>query len=197
MSTAPKCIDDHFVETWHPKYDETEQDEPEYERIVRNVECDTQTTGTVSEQTFRDILDWKWAGLKGKIRWENIQVYLDAIRKCLADPDDEKMRTLDDMPIIGPPVASTILHFLHPSSFPIFDVRTVAVLRHFGCIQHKSTGFNQYAAFRHAVLSLQQSLPKWSLRQIDKAMFAYHKCELAPKALPEKRRTCRKCKEVS
>ena len=87
----------------------------------------------------------------------------------------EKMKLLVDLPGIGAPVASTFLQFFYPSSFPIIDRRTVAVLCHFGYIQHKSTGIAQYPAFMAAVLAVRDCCPKWGLREIDRAVFAYHK----------------------
>jgi hypothetical protein len=85
----------------------------------------------------------------------------------------ERMKLLVDLPGVGAPVASTFLQFLYPSVFPIIDRRTV--LRHFGYIQRKSTGIAQYPEFMAAVLAVRDCCPKWSLREIDRAVFAYHK----------------------
>jgi hypothetical protein len=89
------------------------------------------------------------------------------------------MWLLFELPGIGAPVASTLLQFIYPSLFPIIDRRTVDVLRHFGYIQYKSTGIAQYPAFMAAVLAIRDYCPKWTLREIDRAIFAFHKQNVA------------------
>jgi hypothetical protein len=168
-------IDDTFISYWHPKYDETETDEPEYRRLVDTVRIEMESVGSLTEQTFTDILDWKAARVKGRIDWQNIEGYLNTISRCREAQNAEKMRLLVELPGIAVPVASTILHFIYPSVFPIMDQRTVEVLRHFGYIEHKSRDLKRYPAFMQAIASIQKCYPRWDLRAIDRALFAYHK----------------------
>lgn len=175
MCATPNRIDDQFIQTWHPRYDDTEDDEPEYKKLLNNVSVEISTDGSLEKQTFTEILNWKSARVKGRIDWSNFEKYTNAIRKCHAASGMERMELLVDLPGIGAPVASTFLQFLYPSTFPIIDRRTVGVLRHFGYIQHKSTGIAQYPAFMAAILAIRNSCPTWSLREIDRAVFAYHK----------------------
>jgi hypothetical protein len=175
MRATPNFIDDQFIQAWHPRYDETEDDEPEYRRLLNKVSLEMETDRSLIRQTFTEILNWKSARVKGRIDWSAFETYTNAIAKCQESFGMERMRLLIDLPGIGAPVASTFLHFIFPSSFPIIDRRTVDVLRHFGYIQYKSTGIAQYPAFMAAVLAIRDHYPKWSLREIDRAVFSFHK----------------------
>ncbi|MBM4141170.1 MAG: hypothetical protein FJ242_06735 [Nitrospira sp.] len=175
MYNAAEDINDNFIGKWHPKYDETEDDEPEYKRLVGKVRSEIESNGSLTKETFVDILNWKAARVKGRVDWQNVDRYLDATKRCREIEDMEKMRVLIDLQGIGVPVASTILHFIYPQSFPIIDQRTVDVLKHFGYIQHKSRDLKRYPAFKEAILLLKQRYPRWFLGEIDRAMFAYHK----------------------
>ena len=170
-----KIIDDDFIQGWHPRYDETEDDESEYQRLLAEVRLEIAQNRTLSEPTFTDVLNWKSARVKGRIKWDEFGKYQNVIANSLLIPDEEKMELLIDLVGFGAPVASTFLQFIHPSTFPIIDRRTVDVLRHFGCIQYKSTGIAQYPAFKAAILKIHENCPKWSLREIDRALFSFPK----------------------
>ena len=171
----PNFIDDQFIYTWHPRYDETEDDEPEYRRLLNKVSAEMETDYSLTKQTFTEILNWKSARVKGLIKWHQFERYTNAIEKCQKVSGMKRMTLLVELPGIGAPVASTFLQFLYPSSFPIIDRRTVDVLRHFGDIRYKSTGIVQYPAFKAAILAIRDQYPKWSLREIDRAIFSFHK----------------------
>lgn len=175
MCASPDRIDDQFIQAWHPRYDETENDESEYKRLLEIASDEMRDDGLLTEKTFTDILNWKSRRIKGFIDWHNIESYINAIRECDATSDMERMHLLVNLPGIGAPTASTILQFLYPSHFPIIDRRTVAVLRHFGYIKCKSTTIAQYPAFMAAVLAIHVTYSQWSLRKIDRAVFAFHK----------------------
>lgn len=175
MCAMPNFIDDQFIQAWHPQYDKTEDDEPEYRRLLNKVSAEMEADRSLTRQTFTEILNWKSARVKGRIDWIAFETYTNAIAKCQEASGMERMKLLVDLPGIGAPVASTFLQFLYPSSFPIIDRRTVDVLRHFGYIRYKSTDISQYPAFMTAVLAIRDHYPKWSLREIDRAIFSFHK----------------------
>ncbi len=168
-------LDDSFIKFWHPKYDETENDETQYKRLLEVVGSEILVKRTLSKVTFTEILNWKSARVKGRIKWSEFEKYQDVITECLSESDAEKMKLLVGLDCFGTPVASTFLQFIYPSTFPIIDRRTVDVLRYFGYIQYKSTGITQYAAFKTAILKAKEKCPKWNLREIDRALFSYHK----------------------
>ncbi len=169
------CLDSAFVQHWHPRYDLTERDEPEYRKLIERTHDDLAAFGTLSIQTFTAILEWKSARVKGRIDWTAFSAYAEALRAARGAADDAKMQLLVALPGIGAPVASTLLHFLHPATFPIIDRRTVDVLHHAEHLQHSGTDTQQYPRFRQAVLALRDDLAPLDLREIDRALFAYHK----------------------
>jgi hypothetical protein len=59
------------------------------------------------------------------------------------------------------------------------DVRTCETLYHHGYIKSKIRDEKRYPDFRKAILGIQKQCGQYSLRQIDKALFAYHKLELS------------------
>jgi len=174
-------IDDDFISKWCPKYDKIQKDDEKYKKILTNVKKEIDKNNNLSKDTFQKIIDWKAARARGKINWNNFKSYQDSITDCLNAPDDKKISILDNLEGMGVAFASTILHFIYPDSFPIIDFRTTEVLYYGGYIKSKIKDPKRYIAFRNVILGIAKDYPRWSLREIDKALFAYHKIELAPK----------------
>ncbi|HAF07113.1 MAG: hypothetical protein QME48_07130 [bacterium] len=174
-------IDDAFIEKWHPEYDKCEVDEEDYKTIIAKVSNELSQKGTISKDTFIDILDWKAARVKGIVRLNDFDTYEKAFRKCIKAPNNEKLSILDELYGIGVPVASTILHFIYPQFFPIMDIRTVETLHYAGYIKSTARDQKRYIPFQSTILTIAMDYPKWSLRQIDRALFAYHKIYFEPK----------------
>ena len=174
-------VDDNFVKKWHPLYDDSDigGDYFEYEEIIKKVSTEI-SQGTISKSTFIDILDWKAPRVKGIIKLDNFDYYAKAIKKALEPPENHKLTILDDLYGIGVPVASTILHFIYPSLFPIMDIRVAEVLYYSGYLKAKSRTQNNYNNFRRVILNISQQ-SQYTLREMDRALFAYHKIELEPK----------------
>ena len=102
--------------------------------------------------------------------------YDQAIRRALAANDDDKISALITSGI-GTPVASTILHFMYPDRFPIMDVRTVEVLHKAGYIGWKSRELKNYLEFTRVLRTIGGETQS-SLREVDRALFTYHKQRL-------------------
>lgn len=85
------------------------------------------------------------------------------------------------LPGIGAPSGSTLLHFIAPDVIPIIDVRTVEVLHEARLLSSKQRDLAHYEEFRLAVKRIKERCPGWSLREIDRALFAYHKLVLEKK----------------
>lgn len=184
-------IDTNFINEWSPQYDEKGigDDYAEYESLIQEVSRDV-SKGTISKPTFIRILDWKASHVKGIVRLDDFEYYAEGIKKALRAPEENKLSILDDLYGIGVPVGSTILHFIYPSIFPIMDIRVAEVLYYSGYLKAKSRTLNNYAVFRIAVLRIAQQ-SKCTLREIDRALFAYHKKELETKIGNNKRKmTC-------
>jgi hypothetical protein len=179
-------IDDAFIEKWHLRY--CEHDEKEYERIILAVLNDITRMGTISKLTLERIVNWKAARAKGYVKWKNFGKYKKAFRTALSSWEDQKIAILDDLPGVGIPMASTILHFIYPKIFPIVDFRTVEALQKGGYLDKSKSKYRfrdtiqGYNCFRRTILNIAQRCPTRSLREIDRALFAYHKIELDPKS---------------
>jgi len=186
MSAAPTpsralVIDEDFINEWHPKYELTEDDEPEYGRLVDTVARDMQGLGTISRETFLAI--WRWKGAMRVISQVRMDVYesryAGAFRRAASVTPERRLAALIapdvKLPGLGAPTASTILHFMHPKTMPIIDKRTVEVLSAAGLVSTKLRDLAHYEDFRQAIESIRRMCPNWSLRQIDRALFAYHK----------------------
>lgn len=175
------AIDDAFIREWHPRYNLTENDEPEYERLAAAVAQDMASGGTISKETFLRI--WNWKGAMRVIRHVRIEeydtLYAPAFRRAASAAPEQKLDALlgPGMKLPGVEVAtgSTVVHFMHPRIMPIIDVRTVEVLFKAGLISTDRKDLAHYEEFRQAIEGIRRRCPSWSLRQIDRALFAYHK----------------------
>jgi hypothetical protein len=172
------AIDDAFIREWHPRYDDTEKDEPEYQRLKTIVGQERGVTGTISKATFLDI--WKWKGAMrviGHVKIEEYETrYATAFGHATSEPPERRLNALMDLPGVGAPTGSTVIHFLHPETMPIIDVRTVTTLFKAGYIPTRGRDLKHYDAFRKAIdEKIRKPWPHWTLRQIDRALFAYHK----------------------
>jgi hypothetical protein len=172
-------IDRRFVSKWHPRYDETESDEAEYKALVALTSSDLKEYRTLTEKTFRRILNWKSPRVKGIVRLNEFPVYKEGVGAAYDVGENEKLRVLLQLYGVGAPVASTILHFMYPDSFPIIDIRTVETLHCAGRIKHCSTDASGYAPFRTEMLSILRQISPFTLRELDRALFAYHKIHLS------------------
>lgn len=169
------------MEKWHPKYDYIEDDEEEYKKIIDNVTSELSQKESVSKDTFIRILNWKAPRVKGIVKLNKFSDYEKGIRECfLKFKENGKLAVLDELYGIGVPVASTILHFMYPNRFPIMDFRTIAVLHYAGYIKSKAKDQRRYIPFRDAILTIRKDT-SFNLRQIDRALFSFHKIELEPK----------------
>jgi hypothetical protein len=174
-------IDDAFIREWDPKYDRTENDENEYRRLVTTVAADMVSTKSISQGTFRAIWDWKGATrVIRHVRFEEYDtLYAPAFRRAASEPPQRKLAVLlgpgVKLPGVEAATGSTIIHLMHPQSMPIMDVRTISVLFRAGLITTQQKDLAHYEEFRQTIEGIRRTCPGWSLRQIDRALFAYHK----------------------
>ncbi len=181
LRKARIAIDDEFIREWHPQYDSTESDEDEYQRLVFAVARDRASVGTISRETFLAI--WKWKRAMRVIRHVRMEeyetVYALAFQHAASEPPEGKLAALllpgIKLPGIDAATGSTIIHFIHPQTMPIMDVRTIGVLFEVGFISTSRKDLAHYEEFRRAIEDIRGSCPHWNLRQIDRALFAYHK----------------------
>lgn len=187
-------IGDAFINEWHPKYDLTEDDEEEYQRLLVETAHDLSTLGTISKDTFLAI--WKWKGAMRVIRHVRLDeydnLYALAFLRAASERPERKLAALlapgVKLPGVEAPTGSTILHFMYPQIMPIIDVRTVEVLyKAAGLLSTARRDLAHYEEYRQAIWGIKRQCQGWSLREIDRALFAYHKQVLEKRAV----RKCR------
>lgn len=179
-------IDKDFVKQWHPRYDEegVANDYIGYEDVLKVVSEEI-SQGFITEATFFRILNWKAPRVKGKIRKNDFNYYNKGIQRAIAASESEKLKILTGLQGIGVPVASTILNFIYPDQFPIMDIRVTEALINLGYLQVKSRSLANYPRYRQVILRIVQE-SGCSMRNVDRALFAYHKIELNSKQLRKK-----------
>ncbi len=179
MDIALRSIDDAFIEKWSQKFDGGARGEIKYEQLVTKVKDEICSKGYLTKPVFIDIINWKSPRVRPIFEKGDYRVYKKGIIRCLSENDDDKLPVLMKLDGIGAPIGSTILHFIYPDRFPIMDVRTCEALYYLGYISSKARDGKRYPAFRNAILDIRMRSNGRSLRQIDKALFAYHKLELS------------------
>jgi len=172
-------IDDTFIEKWQNSFADSPRARIAYDELRLKVKTEIEKHGYISEQTFIRLINWKSPRIRPIFEKRGYTEYRLAIKKCLAAEEHDKMAILDEAYGIGAPVASTILHFIYPDRFPIIDFRTAEALHHFGLIESPKVSAKAYAAFKDAIRGIRERHDRWSLRQIDMALFAYDKKELS------------------
>lgn len=95
-------IGDNFIKKWHPKYDGSEigGDYVEYETLIKEVSKEV-SQGIISKPTSIRILDWKAPRVKGIVRLNNFDYYVEGIKRALQAPEDCKLQILDELYGIG------------------------------------------------------------------------------------------------
>jgi hypothetical protein len=176
-----KKIDSAFIEKWEPRYDVIASDQREYLALIDIVGGETRNSQTITLETFQRIINWKSPRARGKINWSDYGRYQKAFQLILSPSQTSKMNFLIVLPGIGAPIASVILHFIFPLVFPIYDFRTVEVLHCFGHLHSKVVSLVRYTEFHEAMQRLQAELANYDLRQIDRALFAFHKINFSHK----------------
>ena len=174
----PVRIDDAFIGEWGPRY--AENDEKQYNDLVRKVSEETALLGAMSRDTFAQIYGWKTRNRSARhLRLDRYdEEYLPALQKAFRADSNKKTGCLVVLHGVSDATASVILHFMHPNLMPIMDVRTVEVLQHFGSLlpfRRTEGSAERYEHFCNAIDDIKRRCPCWTLREIDRALFVYHK----------------------
>lgn len=183
ISSTTERLDEEFIYTWERRYDDHESDEPDYQRLIRRVNRDMEIIGSIDIETFKDIWKWKKAWrVFGKIDLSLFDTkYRDAFLRASQNLTGNPLQYLcgpsHKLPGIAEPTASTILHFILPSEIPIIDIRTVETLFFLKRISFvkRSNFYQGYPEFRATISKIHDTFPKFTLRQIDRALFSFHK----------------------
>lgn len=174
-------IDEEFIAKWQPQYERFARDQAVYGQLVKRVGGEVRRHGSLTRPTFIRLVEWKSPRIRPIFERRDYAEYSEGIAAALQAPGDEKLAVLDALHGVGAPVASTILHFIYPDEYPIIDFRTADALYHFGLLESPVVSRKRYPEFRRAILEIREKNVGCSLRDIDLALFVYHKVELSRK----------------
>lgn len=174
-------IDSGFIRKWEIQYDNHEIDEEEYKSIIKKTALEVKQTKNISKETFLRILNWKSPRLKGIVKLSEFDTtYAPVIKECIEETSNEnKVQKIISLYGIAIPTGTTILHFIFPDVFPIMDIRTAEVLYYHGYLESKTRTEKNYYKF-YKVLHRIKNNTNMSLREIDRALFSYHKTSSLP-----------------
>jgi hypothetical protein len=170
-----KLFTEAFINKWKGKYEDKESDQDEYLHICDQVKQEINSIGTISSGTMRRIAKWKSSRASIHFKWDVLGIYQSLIKEILAGAHKNPIEALASLPGIKGPMGSTILHFLSPDVYPIYDVRTVKILYEQRLIKRKTATVLGYKDFCSAIYFIREDLKEFSLRDIDCAIFAYEK----------------------
>lgn len=168
-------IDCNFIKKYHPLYDSIEKDEPEYKSLRKDIRKEVLKKNELYIKTFTRVLNWKSARAKGKVDWSNFNKYIKTFKKLKNSNNEERLKLLISLDGIGIPTASVFLNLIWPNKYPIIDIRTVGILKYFGYINWTNISEKHYWEFVEKIMGIKNKCPKYSLREIDRALFYYHK----------------------
>ena len=164
-----------FIKKYHPLYDCIENDESEYKNLVRIVQKEVLKKNKIREETFIRVIRWKSSRTIWRIDRNNFSKYIKNFKKLKDSNNSERLNLLIQLPGIRIPIASVFLNLIWPNKYPIIDVRTIGVLRHYGHIDWSNISEKHYWEFRNEILKIKKKCQKYCLRKIDRALFYFHK----------------------
>ena len=123
----PQSINLDFISKWEKVYDSHENDEKDYVLLCNKIADEFKINNSITKETFIKLIEWKSHRVKGKIDWNKYESIYEPVISDLKHSEDYKfmLHSLVELKGIGVPVASTILHFIFPDTFPIIDIRTI------------------------------------------------------------------------
>lgn len=172
-------IDKTFIRKWSRVYDRVFQgseDETE-EKAIRAWLSTLPETKYLDKEHFVRLGRWKTKRQTSNYKKNNAQIVQDVTRFAYqASGPLVKLNTLRQLRGVGVAVAATILHFLHPGLYPIFDYHARTTLKEEGLWQRQIEDDSPQAWLEYidTMRKLARSTGA-TLREVDKALFAYDK----------------------
>lgn len=172
-------IDRKFIERYCSEYNRRTQgtyDQNEEEAILNWVSTQSQPR-FLNKKYFIRLGRWKTSRYQ-KTREKNDEKDIKEITRAsyLAKDDLEKLNILKGLKGIGVAVASTILYYLEPDKFAIFDYHVRNTLKKAGKLSKEKEGSSKkiWLEYIRVVRKLSRLYNK-TIREVEKALFAYDK----------------------
>lgn len=187
--TAKISITTGFVHEWAKEYDKQNENKPDgiNERAIRAYLARLPEPKYLDREHFLKLAEWKSPRPRERYELNNATVIEEVTKRAYRENDDmEKLRILDDeLKGVGTKVAATILHFMFPDRFPVFDYHCCEVLIQAGKWKRsaKADSPKAWAEYVGIMQTLAKEL-KVTLRELDKALITYHQSESKTKRRP-------------
>ena len=171
-------ISRQFVEQWSEKYDKAIYRWTSVEREVRGWLATRPEPKYLNKRTFLLICWWKTGQMANYVRSNPFRLVMRATHLAseVESNDRLKLRILLLLGGVDVPIASTILHFLQPDRFPIFDMHVRSSLEKAGK-WHRSVDDESEDAWLEYVDVMRDLANNLGvgLRELDKALWTYDK----------------------
>lgn len=152
--------------------------------------ADARREGAYSKDGLLRVVRWKAARALPLVVINRGETIASATSEALAADDDAvALAQLVELPGIGVPIASTLLHFAYPDRYPILDYRALRSLGHGRRTVYPIAFAVRYFAACRELRNAHDSIP--SLRFLDKALWTYDVRRHPPKL---RHRRCRECR---
>ncbi len=177
-------IDHAWVKTWAAQYDARFRGKPDaiVEEQLRSWLARTPVPKYLDKEHFLLLARWKSPRAQTRYAQNDDRLVREATRLSYeADDPRIKLHILRVIDGVGVPVASTILHFLQPDGFAIFDVRVRTSLKQAGLWDRATADSSTQAwiAFNSLMKQLATSAGT-DLRTLDKALWQYNAQRVSP-----------------
>jgi thermostable 8-oxoguanine DNA glycosylase len=172
-------LDHDFVKRWCDKYDEifrVSYDETE-EKAIRTWLNKQSEPKYLNKEYFVRLGRWKTKRQTSNYEANDQNTIIEVTRSAYQASDPLiKLSILGTLRGVGVAVAGTILHYLHPEKFPIFDYHARTTLKKANLWDRdvKDDSEQAWLEYTDTMNELAKGLDV-SLRDLDKALFAYDK----------------------
>ena len=172
-------IDKDFVQKWSQVYDERFRGGKAAieEKAIRDWLSNQKEPKYLNKEYFVRLGRWKSARVTKHYEANDDYEIIKATEAAYLSSDELfKLKLLQTLHGVGVAVAGTILHYLQPDVFPIFDIHCRKVLKEatLWSRDKNDDGKQAWLDYLQIMRKLSNRLGV-SLRNLDKAMFAYDK----------------------
>lgn len=172
-------LDRSFVQRWCGRYNEIFRDsyDETEEKAIRNWLSKQGDPKYLNKEYFVRLGRWKTKRQTSNYEANDENTIIQMTR-CAYQANDAlvKLSILKTLKGVGVAVAGTILHYLHPDRFPIFDYHARTALKKAN-LWNRDVGDDRAQAWLEYTDTMNELAERLgvSLRDLDKALFAYDK----------------------
>lgn len=173
------ALDAEFVQRWRDRYDEIFEGsyDRNEEKAIRDWLSEQGKLKYLNKEYFVRLGRWKTKRQTSHYEANHESDIIEATQAAYQSSSElVKLNVLKRLKGVGVAVAATILHYLQPNTFPIFDYHARTTLKKAGLWNRSEKDDSDQAWLEYArIMRELSSRLDVSLRDLDKALFAYDK----------------------